>query len=117
IDKAKLHVLVHLPEDIELFGPAICFTTEVFECFNHIFQICSVLSNHHAPGCDIAIKCASMERIKHIMCGGYWKSSSGEWVQASSHVQNVLNVHPIIQMHPGWVPKHDTVPGAQFSSP
>ncbi|KAF8581926.1 hypothetical protein K439DRAFT_1647756 [Ramaria rubella] len=37
ITKAKIHVLVHLPEDIEGFGPVIQFTTEVFECFNHIF--------------------------------------------------------------------------------
>ncbi|KAF8573621.1 hypothetical protein K439DRAFT_1374786, partial [Ramaria rubella] len=116
IDKAKLHVLVHLQEDIEQFGLAIRFTTEVFECFNHIFQMCSILSNHQAPGRDIAIKCASMERIKHIMCRDYWKNSSGDWVQASPRVQNILNLHPIIQRHLGWVPREDSVLGAPSAS-
>ncbi|KAF8520704.1 hypothetical protein JB92DRAFT_2580168, partial [Gautieria morchelliformis] len=28
IDKGKIHVLVHLPEDVECFGPAIRYATE-----------------------------------------------------------------------------------------
>ncbi|KAF8503038.1 hypothetical protein JB92DRAFT_3123543 [Gautieria morchelliformis] len=89
IDKGKLHVLVHLPEDVEHFGLAIRYATEVFECFNHVFHMCSILSNHQAPGRDIARKCASMERLKHL---------------ASRRVQGMLLQHPIVQTHLGWVP-------------
>lgn len=102
ISKAKLHVLVHLPEDIERFGPAIRFATEVFECFNHIFRMCSVLSNHQAPGRDIAKKCASLERMKHVLSGGYWLTPGGrlgtgfsthtEDPQSSSHHSNAYRM-------------------------
>jgi hypothetical protein len=87
---------------------------EVFECFNHIFRMCSVLSNHQAPGHDIARKCASMERVKHTTSGGYWEDTDGTWVQASSHVRSMLLHHPIIQTHLGWAPPAQTVSGASF---
>ncbi|KAF6746603.1 hypothetical protein DFP72DRAFT_822991, partial [Ephemerocybe angulata] len=35
--KIKLHLLKHLPAHIRRFGPAVHFSTEVFECFNAIF--------------------------------------------------------------------------------
>ncbi|KAF8576964.1 hypothetical protein K439DRAFT_1649193 [Ramaria rubella] len=117
IMKAKIHVLVHLPEDIERFGPAIWFTTEVFECFNHIFRMCSILSNHQAPGRDIAHKCASMERVKHIASGGFWKAADGEYMQASVRVQEIIKCHPIIQSHLGWVATGEVVPGTAMKPP
>ncbi|KAF8492908.1 hypothetical protein JB92DRAFT_3084990 [Gautieria morchelliformis] len=110
-NKAKLHILVHLPEDVEWFGPPIRYATEVFECFNHIFRMCSVLSNHHAPGRDIARKCSSLEHMKHIMSGGFWPSNANEWTQASRHVRSVLHSHPIVQTHLGWVAPSKTFPG------
>ncbi|KAF8464783.1 hypothetical protein JB92DRAFT_2774975, partial [Gautieria morchelliformis] len=61
IDNGKLHILTHLPDEIQHFGPAIRYATEVFECFNHVFRMCSILSNHQAPGHDIACKYTSME--------------------------------------------------------
>ncbi|THU88265.1 hypothetical protein K435DRAFT_917526 [Dendrothele bispora CBS 962.96] len=51
ITKIKLHVLTHLPEDIRRFGPAVIFATEVFECFNAVFRLCSILSNHCPKVC------------------------------------------------------------------
>ncbi|TRM55830.1 hypothetical protein BD626DRAFT_622186, partial [Schizophyllum amplum] len=67
--KIKLHMLPHLIEDVRRFGPAIRNSTEVFECFNAIFRLCSVLSNHQAPSRDIARKFSSLDRIKHILSG------------------------------------------------
>ena len=32
IDKMKLQVFSHLVDDIGQFGPAICYSTEIFEC-------------------------------------------------------------------------------------
>lgn len=81
IVKIKLHLLPHLIQDIRRFGPAIRNSTEVFECFNAIFRLCSILSNHLAPSHDIAYKFGSMDHLKHILSGGYWKQD-GEWVRA-----------------------------------
>ncbi|KAH8112205.1 hypothetical protein DFH11DRAFT_1545899 [Phellopilus nigrolimitatus] len=104
ITKVKLHILPHIVEDIPRFGPAIHFSTEVFESYNAIFRMCSVLSNHQAPSHDIAIKFSHMDRIKHIMSGGYWKEA-GEWVQAGPEVIKLLQDNNIFQRHIGWVPK------------
>lgn len=54
IVKPKLHILRHIVDDIRNCGPAILFSTEIFECWNSVFRMCSVLSNHHAPSHDIA---------------------------------------------------------------
>ncbi|KAF8501219.1 hypothetical protein JB92DRAFT_3213844 [Gautieria morchelliformis] len=107
LDKGKLHILSHLPDDVERFGPAIRYATEVFECFNHVFRMCSVLSNHQVPGHDIARKCSSMEHVKHLMSG----AQGGEWVQSSRRVQAMLVQHPIVQTHLGWVPPPKHTPG------
>ncbi|KAJ3744277.1 hypothetical protein DFH05DRAFT_1460400 [Lentinula detonsa] len=53
ITKAKLHVLVHLPDNIRRFGPAVIFATEVFECYNAIFPV--TLHSHLAVWSDSSI--------------------------------------------------------------
>ena len=106
----KLQVLPNLLEDIRRFGPAIRYSTEVFECYNAIFRLCSVLSNHLAPSRDIANKFASMERLKHILSSGYWKEN-GEWIQAGSKVLQVLQEDTFIQRHLGWAPFRKPVVG------
>lgn len=88
--KYKLHVLPHLKRDILRFGPAILFSTEIFECWNAVFRLCSVLSNHQAPSFDIATTLADMERFKHQVSGGWWKDSSGEYKQAGSQIRKFL---------------------------
>ncbi|KAH9810786.1 hypothetical protein DFH28DRAFT_1064014 [Melampsora americana] len=54
VNKPKFHMLVHLQESIQRFGPASLFATEKFESFNGVMQHTSVHSNHHSPGQDIA---------------------------------------------------------------
>ncbi|KAJ7889214.1 hypothetical protein B0H13DRAFT_1626836, partial [Mycena leptocephala] len=61
----QLHALPHLPEDIRHFGPPVLFATKDFECWNTIFRLCSILSDHQAPSHDIAITLGDMELFKH----------------------------------------------------
>ncbi|KII84492.1 hypothetical protein PLICRDRAFT_179320 [Plicaturopsis crispa FD-325 SS-3] len=110
LKKMKLHILPHLIEDVKRFGPTIRKSTEIFECFNAIFRLRSVLSNHLAPSRDIASKFISMDRLKHILSGGFWEED-GEWVQAGHSVRDVLKNDPIIQRHLGWVPPQVVKPG------
>ncbi|KAJ7133713.1 hypothetical protein C8R43DRAFT_895024 [Mycena crocata] len=108
--KLKLHILVHIIQDIRRRGPSVRFSTEVFECFNAIFRLCSVLSNHQAPSRDIAAKFADLDRVKHILSGGYWVED-GEWVRAGKDVHRILRNAPIIQRHIGWAPPPIWTPG------
>ncbi|KAJ7937476.1 hypothetical protein B0H13DRAFT_1852447 [Mycena leptocephala] len=110
--KLKLHVLAHIPDDIRRRGPSVRFSTEVFECFNAIFRLCSVLSNHQAPSRDIAAKFADLDRVKHILSGGYWfDESESVWVCGGKDVQRILRNTPIIQRHLGWAPPPFWTPG------
>lgn len=112
--KMKLHVLTHLHQDIRRFGPAIRNSTEIFECFNGIFRLCSIFSNHHAPSRDITTKFAAMDRLKHVLSGGYWKHGD-KWVQAGKNVRRILHSQPIIQRHLGWAPAVQHIPGTGCS--
>ncbi|KAG8914101.1 hypothetical protein FRC01_004225 [Tulasnella sp. 417] len=104
--KAKLHILTHIPDDIRRLGPQIRFATEIFECFNAIFRMCSVLSNHQAPSRDIALKMAELERFKQLISGTYWiHNTNEEPVQASPAIRRVLHETTIIQRQLGWAPK------------
>ncbi|KAJ7633334.1 hypothetical protein DFH06DRAFT_1004418 [Mycena polygramma] len=69
-NKPKFHILLHLPEHIRRFGPAILFATEAFESFNAIIRAKSVHSNRHAPSRDIARAFAQGNRIRHLLSGG-----------------------------------------------
>ncbi|KAF7311326.1 hypothetical protein MKEN_01034300 [Mycena kentingensis (nom. inval.)] len=109
IQKMKLHILPHIIEDAVRFGPPIRNSTEVFEGYNAVFRMCSILSNHQAPSRDIALKFASMDRVKHILSGGYWKEGD-KWVCAGAGVTNVLKTMPVIQRHLGWVPAKTVIP-------
>jgi hypothetical protein len=111
LTKYKLHVFSHLKDDIRRHGPAVLYSTEIFECWNAIFRLCSVLSNHLAPSHDIAITLADMERFKHQVSGGYWKSLGGKYIQAGMKIRKFLQTSPQLQRRLGWVQKPDLVPG------
>ncbi|OBZ78614.1 hypothetical protein A0H81_00232 [Grifola frondosa] len=76
--KASDHISGHFGEG---------YSTEIFECFNAIFHMCSVLSNHQAPSHDIALTCAELDRFKHVVSGGWWRNSHGAFVQAGAGVR------------------------------
>ncbi len=110
--KVKLHLLPHLISDIRRFGPAIRFSTEVFECYNAVFRLCSIYSNHQAPSRDIALKFSSMDRIKHMLSGGYyWSEKDQRWIQAGTSILGLLHSEPVIQRHLGWVAPVKLTPG------
>ncbi|KAJ7073776.1 hypothetical protein C8F01DRAFT_1271598 [Mycena amicta] len=106
----KIHLLPHIIEDAVRFGPPIRNSTEVFEGYNAVFRMCSILSNHQAPSRDIALKFASMDRVKHILSRGYWKDGV-EWLCAGPAVAAVLKTMPVIQRHLGWVPAKKIIAG------
>ncbi|KAK7047084.1 hypothetical protein VNI00_006746 [Paramarasmius palmivorus] len=111
LKKIKIHILVHLPEQIRRRGPAVRFSTEIFECYNAVFRLCSVLSNHQAASRDISAKMVSLERVKHIISGGYWMKD-GEWVHAGCEVRAILATNPFVQKHLGWTPPAEWVAGS-----
>ncbi|KAL1755500.1 hypothetical protein FB107DRAFT_290833 [Schizophyllum commune] len=72
-NKPKFHMLIHLPEHIRRFGPAMLFATEGFESFNAIIRARSIHSNRHAPSRDIARSMAQSNRIRHLLSGGFFR--------------------------------------------
>ncbi|KAF8905268.1 hypothetical protein CPB84DRAFT_1845065 [Gymnopilus junonius] len=102
ISKIKLHLLIHLKEDIHRFGPLVGVATENFECFNAIFRYCSIYSNHLAPSRDIAFQLARQEVLKHRLTGGWSPTPEGEWHQPGPSVRNFIHAHPTLQALVGW---------------
>ncbi|KAJ7792622.1 hypothetical protein B0H14DRAFT_3094163 [Mycena olivaceomarginata] len=109
--KYKLHVLPHIPEAVRRFGPSILFQTEIFECWNSVFRLCSVLSNHQAPSLDIATTLADMERFKHQVSGGWWKPDGGDWTHAGHKIQGFLVGNKQLQRRLGWTAQNVFKPG------
>ncbi|KAF7304147.1 hypothetical protein MIND_00646400 [Mycena indigotica] len=116
LTKIKLHLLPHLPDDIQQFGPAVRFLTETQESYNAVFRMCSINGNHQAPSCDIAVKFASMNNVKHALCGEWWESAATtteaqEWVQPGDGVKKLMLDDSVLQRHLGWVTHCAPVPG------
>ncbi|KAJ7801161.1 hypothetical protein B0H14DRAFT_3783975 [Mycena olivaceomarginata] len=110
--KLKLHLLVHIPDNIRRFGPLIRWATEIYESYNGVFRLCSIFSNRLAPSRDISTKFASMDRVKHFLSGGYWwDPESGRWTQSGRGVQQILLTEPVFQRHLGWTPPLKINPG------
>ncbi|KAI9061285.1 hypothetical protein FKP32DRAFT_1654775 [Trametes sanguinea] len=112
LEKIKLHLLVHLRQDIARFGPPIGVASESFECFNGVFRQCSILSNHLSPSRDIARQLGDLAAHKHRLTGCWWPAGSGEWVQASPAVRDFLQRQPALQRLLGWTPESLAVAGA-----
>jgi hypothetical protein len=74
---------------------------ETFEGWNGIFQACSILSNHHSPSCDIAETLAGMERVKHIVSGGWWKLENGTHVQVGNGIITYFQSDQQLRRHLG----------------
>ncbi|KIO17254.1 hypothetical protein M407DRAFT_33083 [Tulasnella calospora MUT 4182] len=95
VSKPKFHFLVHLPEFIERFGPAIIFSTERYESFNSVFRLTCIHSNRQAPSRDSCQRMAYVDSMKHVVTGGFWYSAVHQrWVKAGSAVHELLNTAP-----------------------
>ena len=77
-NKPKFHLLLHLPDHIRRFGPAILFVTEAFEAFNAVIRAKSVHSNRQAPSHDIALAFAQGNRIRHLLSLGMFREKHSE---------------------------------------
>ncbi|KAJ6563257.1 hypothetical protein B0H10DRAFT_2239490 [Mycena sp. CBHHK59/15] len=118
LTKIKLHLLAHIMDDVRRFGPLIRSSTEIYEAFNGVFRLCSVYSNHLAPSRDISRKFASMDRVKHLLSGGYWWDSRlQQWVQAGEAVLAILQSDRVVQRHLGWVSPTVVSPGTVEPKP
>ncbi|EIN05335.1 hypothetical protein PUNSTDRAFT_36762, partial [Punctularia strigosozonata HHB-11173 SS5] len=111
VNKIKLRILTYLVPNVQRHGPAILYHTEVFECWNSIFRLCSVLSNHHAPSHDIAATTADMERFKHQASGGFWKNDQGDWIQAGKKIRDLFQENRALQGRLGWNDTAEVSPG------
>jgi len=95
ITKPKFHFLVHLPTYIRRFGPAIIFSTERYESFNHVFRLTCIYSNRHVPSRDTCKMFARHDIIRHIATGGFWfDQQCGQWVCGGTDVIDYLPMHP-----------------------
>ncbi|KDN47459.1 hypothetical protein RSAG8_03599, partial [Rhizoctonia solani AG-8 WAC10335] len=72
VQKAKAHLLVHMPMYARRFGPLLGPSSERYESFNATFRATSVHSNRQAPSRDIANSFAVHDSVKHILTGGFW---------------------------------------------
>lgn len=98
VRKVKLHILVHLDEDILAFGPLPGVTTERFESYNAVFRHSAVYSNRQHPSRDVAVDCAGHERVKQIMSGGYLRDE-GVWRMPSSSLVGLTAGSQILRDH------------------
>ncbi|KAI0682833.1 hypothetical protein BC835DRAFT_1524436 [Cytidiella melzeri] len=111
LNKPKIHLLQHIITNIRNGGPAILFSTEIFECWNSIFRMCSVLSNHHAPTHDIAAAIADLEHFKHQVSRGWWRAGHSSYVCAGEGVREMFHIHNKIQRRLGWADPKFLSPG------
>ena len=86
-------------------------STEIFEGFNGVWRLCSILSNHHAPSRDIALNIANMDRFKYLASGGQWVEDN-EQVKAGIQVRLFLESREELQANLGWVSDNKRKPGA-----
>ena len=70
-NKSKFHILLHLVEHVDQFGPAALFATEAFESFNAVIRAKSIHSNRQSPSRDIAKGFAHGNRIRHTLSGAH----------------------------------------------
>lgn len=95
--KIKLHILVHLEDDILAFVPLPGVSSERFESFNAVFRHSAIHSNRQHLSRDIAQDCAGQERLKQIMSGGYipeegvWRLPSGPIVTMTKGIHFLKN--------------------------
>ncbi|KAK7438400.1 hypothetical protein VKT23_018013 [Stygiomarasmius scandens] len=87
-NKPKFHILLHLPEHIRRFGPSILFATETFESFNAIIRGFSIHSNRQAPSRDIAFEFAGLNRVRHLLSGGWFLDPEKLIPRHLQHIQD-----------------------------
>ncbi|EFP76249.1 uncharacterized protein PGTG_02690 [Puccinia graminis f. sp. tritici CRL 75-36-700-3] len=103
VNKPKLHMLLHLPECIQRFGPATLYATEKFKSFNGVLRNASIHSNRHSPGQDIATKFVNDACLRSILSGGlHWNHRTHGRFRADPQVTAIFQNNPAIQNSLGY---------------
>eukprot|EP00731_Ephydatia_muelleri_P017962 Em0011g2a len=85
IQRPKIHLILHLVDCIEQYGPTSAFSAERCESFNSDVRAQNVFSNREAPSHDIANHFAVLEHVRHIMDGGRYDGERHLLKDLSSH--------------------------------
>ncbi|CAD6935122.1 unnamed protein product [Tilletia caries] len=72
LSKPKFHMLLHMADNIEQYGPAKGFSSERYESFNAVLRKASICSNRSAPSKDILTRVQNQELIRHVAASGCW---------------------------------------------
>jgi hypothetical protein len=115
LSKPKFHFLLHIPFFICCFGPAILYSTERYEAYNAVFRAASIYSNHQAPSRDIAWIFAGIDRVKHIVTGGWWRDTcTNSWTHAGVSVLKHIAENPQHAALVGLTTKTTQLPGRSY---
>ncbi|KAI9605473.1 hypothetical protein KEM48_002172 [Puccinia striiformis f. sp. tritici PST-130] len=105
VNKPKFHMLLHLPEAIERFGPAVLFSTEKFESYNGVCVLrkASVHSNKLAPGRDLAFLFDIFASLWFLLSGRViYDEATGMTRHIGPNVTSVFEQNHIIQQSMGY---------------
>ncbi|OAV96041.1 hypothetical protein PTTG_02286 [Puccinia triticina 1-1 BBBD Race 1] len=103
INKPKFHMLIHLPESIERFGPACLFSTENFESFNSLLRTASVHSNRLHPGRDIALSFLNFQALRLLLSSArIFNSQTNKVFSATAQITRIFSDNILIQKSMGY---------------
>eukprot|EP00731_Ephydatia_muelleri_P006511 Em0003g759a len=68
--RPKMHLILHLIECLEQYGPTSAFSAERCESFNSDVRAQNIYSNRQAPSRDSGKHFAVLEHVRHIVDGG-----------------------------------------------
>ncbi|KAH9815040.1 hypothetical protein DFH28DRAFT_1166770 [Melampsora americana] len=102
-NKPKFHMLTHLCDAIERYGPAMLFGTENFECYNGNTRQSSIKSNHLSPSRDIGNSFNNHRLIRTITAGTkHYHSQLQTYIQSSLNVRNIFQNNVLFQRALGY---------------
>ncbi|KAH9820635.1 hypothetical protein DFH28DRAFT_1218091 [Melampsora americana] len=108
-NKPKFHMLIHLVESIDRFGPLLLCATETFESFNGILRWASVRSNRHNPGLQIATTFMYSRLLRLLFSGAsFWDYKKNCRATAGKEVVKLFSNNPWIQKDLGYNSKWKT---------
>lgn len=102
-NKPKFHMLTHLVDSVERFGPPSLVSSERFESHNGVTRAASVHSNHLSPGRDIATSRNNERLLRALLSGATLQDSElRTHTRAGPAVRQLFLDKPHIQQMFGW---------------
>ncbi|KAH9823187.1 hypothetical protein DFH28DRAFT_1078255 [Melampsora americana] len=121
VNKPKFHMLTHLPESIQRYGPAPLVGTEPFESFNGVTRKASVHSNCQSPGHDIADTFNTHQLLKMFMSKSAFYDQELDALttagpELTSHLLNNAEIQHSLGRNLKVEKEHDFIAGKMLSS-